>query len=73
MVDAHVALGQLGATTLQHRVSMAGDLVERQRMLEERKAEIQNWRDMRKMAWEEEDKKVENRQMVIYNGFGRLL
>jgi hypothetical protein len=43
------------------------------RMSRERKRQIQSWRDGRREAWEEEDRKAQIGQMVVYNGSGELL
>ncbi|KAG7415032.1 hypothetical protein Forpe1208_v005533 [Fusarium oxysporum f. sp. rapae] len=73
IVDVHVSIGRLGATSFREMVSIAGDPLKSQRTSKRRKAEIQSWRDMRTKVWEEEDKKALNGQMVVYNGFARLL
>uniref|UniRef100_A0A0D2XNZ6 Uncharacterized protein n=1 Tax=Fusarium oxysporum (strain Fo5176) TaxID=660025 RepID=A0A0D2XNZ6_FUSOF len=72
-IDTHVSIGRLGARSFGEMISIAGDPLKSQGISKRRKAEIQSWRDMRRKTWKEEDKKVQNGQMVVQNGCARLL
>ncbi|EXK84952.1 hypothetical protein FOQG_10915 [Fusarium oxysporum f. sp. raphani 54005] len=65
IVDTHVSIGRLGARSFGEMISIAGDPLKSQGISKRRKAEIQSWRDMRRKTWKEEDKKVQNGQMVV--------
>ncbi|KAF5582719.1 hypothetical protein FPCIR_9390 [Fusarium pseudocircinatum] len=73
VVDLYVALGRLDAQIFQSVAFSTGDALHGLRMSRQRKHQILTWRDGRRKAWKEEDEKAENGQMVIYDGFGRLL
>ncbi|CCT64916.1 uncharacterized protein FFUJ_03820 [Fusarium fujikuroi IMI 58289] len=73
IVDLNVALGRLDAVTFQEIGFSICDPLDGLRMSRNRKQEIQSWRDGRKEAWKEEAEKAENGQLVVYDGFGRLL
>lgn len=73
VVDLNVALGRLGALTFQEIGFSICDPLDVLRMSSERRDQIQSWRDGRKKAWKEEDEKAENGQLVVYDGYGRLL
>ncbi|KAI1034524.1 hypothetical protein LB504_004439 [Fusarium proliferatum] len=73
IVDLNVALGRLDAVTFQEIGFSICDPLDGLGMSRNRKQEIQSWRDGRKEAWKEEDEKAENGQLVVYDGFGRLL
>ncbi|KAI1039111.1 hypothetical protein LB503_007933 [Fusarium chuoi] len=73
VVDLNIALGRLGALTFQEIGFTICDPLDGLRMSSERRDQIQSWRDGRKKAWKEEDEKAENGQLVVYDGYGRLL
>ncbi|KAG9503612.1 hypothetical protein J7337_003563 [Fusarium musae] len=73
VVDLNVYFGRLGAKTFQVAGFDIEDLLPGPRMSRDRKHEIQSWRDKRKKAWKEEDEKVGNGQMVVYDVYGDLL
>ncbi|PNP75027.1 hypothetical protein FNYG_11675 [Fusarium nygamai] len=73
IVDLNVALNRLDATISREMSRITGDPLHGLGMSRRRKQEIQSWRVGRKKAWEEEDRKAQIGQMVVYNGSGRLL
>ncbi|RBA19155.1 hypothetical protein FPRO05_10084 [Fusarium proliferatum] len=68
--NLNVALGRIGALTLEEIGFSICDPLDGLRISSQRKHQIQSWRDGRKKAWEEED---ENGLRVVYDGYGRLL
>ncbi|KAF5656825.1 hypothetical protein FCIRC_13494 [Fusarium circinatum] len=76
MVDIQTAVCRLGDRVFQacqDTGCTTGDPLQRLRMSERRRHEIQSWREERKKAWKEEDQMAQNGQAVVYNGYGRLL
>ncbi|KAF5963585.1 hypothetical protein FBULB1_13283 [Fusarium bulbicola] len=76
IIDIQTALCRLGDRVFQacqDTGCTTGDPLQRLRMSERRRREIQSWRDERKKAWKEEDEKAQDGQVVVYNGYGRLL
>ncbi|KAF5693559.1 hypothetical protein FDENT_1902 [Fusarium denticulatum] len=64
-IDLNVALNRLGATVSREMSCSTGDPLHGLEMSRRRKHEIQSWRDGRKKAWEEEDRKAQIGQMVV--------
>ncbi|KAF5642783.1 uncharacterized protein FTJAE_3499 [Fusarium tjaetaba] len=73
IVDMNVAICRFGNGTWREVGFSICDPMYGLGISRERKHQIQSWRDDRRKAWEEEDRKAQIGQMVVYNGCGELL